>query len=52
MIQELITKWSEFNNWVIENIPNYTDNDFTFNNFMTWLDGENTAPIEDSRIYP
>lgn len=39
-MKELIKQWNEFSNWVVENIPNYTDNDFTFNNFMNWLQNQ------------
>lgn len=36
-MEELIKKWNEFCNYVMECVPNWTDNDFTFSNFMDWL---------------
>ena len=37
-IEELIKLWTEFKEYIVKNIPNYTDNDFSFAAFMYWLE--------------
>lgn len=37
LAQELIIAWRDFERYVVENQPNYVDADFSFENFIRYL---------------
>lgn len=41
MDRELEKLWCQYTKYVVENVPNYDDTDFTFAKFMKWLMSKN-----------
>lgn len=35
-MKEVFERWNEYCAYIVETMPNYTDNDFNFNDFMDW----------------